>query len=99
MPMRRGRRAGRSLKGNTIMQFHPLADIVPLIEGDEFKVLVEDIREYGLREPITMYENKILDGRNRYRGCKEAGREPKFREFEGDYVAARAFVISENIKR
>jgi ParB-like chromosome segregation protein Spo0J len=82
-----------------MLEFHRLADIVPLIEGDEFRAFVDDIREHGLNEPIVLYEGKILDGRNRYRGCQEAGREPKFREFEGDYEAARAFVISENIKR
>src|SRR5262249_49169149 len=45
------------------------------------------------------YENKILDGRNRARACHAIGIDPMRREFEGDYEAARAFVISENIKR
>jgi ParB-like chromosome segregation protein Spo0J len=86
-------------------QFHPLADIFPLMEGPEFDALVEDIKTNGLREPITLYEGKILDGRNRYRAIVKAGllsklKEEHFRQFDpktqGDPLA---FVISANLHR
>ena len=50
--------------------FHELANEYPLIEGDEFDNLVEDIRKHGILEPIMLYQGKILDGRNRYRAAK-----------------------------
>jgi len=54
-------------------EFHPLADMFPLIEGEDFDQLVEDIGNRGILSPIILYEGKILDGRNRYRAAKEAG--------------------------
>jgi N6-adenosine-specific RNA methylase IME4 len=48
-------------------EFHPLAELFPLIEGADFDALVEDIREHGVRDPIVFHESKVLDGRNRYR--------------------------------
>jgi hypothetical protein len=78
----------------TKLQFDPQADIFPLTEGTEFDELVADIKAHGLRDPITIFEGKILDGRNRYRACLEAGIEVKTEPFEGTRADARAFVIS-----
>jgi len=82
---------------NQELRSHPLADIFPLIEGAEFEELVEDIKANGLREPIAMFEDKVLDGRNRYRACAAAGTEPTFTVYQGDNPAA--YVISANIRR
>jgi len=49
------------------VKFHPFADVFPLMQGTEFEEFVEDVRENGLQEPIEIHEDKILDGRNRYR--------------------------------
>lgn len=72
------------------LEYHPLADIFELIEGDEFTSLVEDIKEQGLLEPITLLDGKILDGRNRYRACLEAGETPVFVAY-GDKSAYENF--------
>jgi N6-adenosine-specific RNA methylase IME4 len=55
-----------------MIAFHPLADIFPLIEDPDFEDLVKDIATYGLREPITLLDGKILDGRNRFRASVAA---------------------------
>lgn len=79
------------------MKFHPYAEIFPLIEGDDFDSLVADIKANGLRDPIWTYDERILDGRNRYLACKAAGVKPQYREYEGD--DALAFVVSLNVQR
>jgi hypothetical protein len=50
-----------------MLEFHPLANLFPLLEGAEFEALVADIKANGIHEKIVMHEGKILDGRNRYR--------------------------------
>jgi hypothetical protein len=80
--------------------FHPLADIFPLIEGDELDQLVSSIRQSrGPREPIILYEDKILDGRNRARACAALGIEPSYRplrQCDGDPLT---FVVDKNLHR
>ena len=78
-------------------EFHPLANLFPLLEGQEFDDLVADILKNGLREPITLLGSRILDGRNRYRACLKAGVEVRHREFHGDNAAA--LVVSMNLHR
>lgn len=76
---------------------HELANIFPLMEGEPFKELVDDIKVNGLREPITLLDGLILDGRNRYRACRELRIEPAFVRLKGDDPLA--YVISMNLRR
>jgi hypothetical protein len=78
-------------------EFHDLANIFPMLAGDEAKALAHDISEHGLREPVTLLEGKILDGRNRYIACLDAGVAPRFTHYSGDNPAA--YVVSLNLKR
>jgi hypothetical protein len=81
----------------TTLAFHPLAEIFPLIEGYELAGLVDDIRANGLREPIVLFDGKILDGRNRHRACMMAGVAPLYEEYAGDDPVA--YVVSLNLRR
>jgi ParB-like chromosome segregation protein Spo0J len=63
------------------LEFHPLADIFPLVEGAEFDELVADIKAHGLHEPIVLFEDKVLDGRNRLRACEAAGAACRFETY------------------
>jgi len=77
---------------------HPLAELFPLLAEQDLQDLAGDIQTSGLKAPITIYEGKILDGRNRYRACALAGVEPRIRQFpEGE--DALAFVLSVNLHR
>jgi hypothetical protein len=71
------------------------------MESAPFAELVADVKKNGLREKITLYGGKILDGCNRYRACCEAGIDPGFMIEVGDgrIDDPVAYVISKNIHR
>ena len=79
------------------LEFHPWAELFPLLEGAPFDELVEDIRKHGVREPIITYQGKLLDGRNRYRACEVLGLDTPMREYMGD--APLLYVLSLNLHR
>jgi ParB-like chromosome segregation protein Spo0J len=89
----------KAARAQDTLDFHPLASAFPLLTGDEFQEFVADIEAHGLREPITLFEDQILEGRNRYRACLRLKLKPEVVEFEGDDAAAFAFVMSRNIHR
>jgi len=65
-------------------QFHPIAELFPLLPREALNELAADIKKNGLREPILLdAEGRIIDGRNRYRACNLAGVEPRFVPWDG----------------
>jgi protein gp37 len=84
-------------------QAHPAAELFPLIEGDEYDALVLDIKTHGLREPIVLNHDQttLIDGRNRYRACVDAGVDPVFTRLGAHYTEAQLIdlVVSSNVHR
>jgi hypothetical protein len=79
------------------LPYHPLANIFPLLDCGELAAQADDIRINGLREPIVLFEGAILDGRNRYRACAEAGIDARLETYDGNDPLA--YVVSLNLKR
>jgi ParB-like chromosome segregation protein Spo0J len=76
---------------------HPIAEIFPNMDPNGYADLVEDIRANGLHTPITLFEGKILDGRQRYRACQDVKAELFFENYRGGDPVGQ--VISRNVKR
>jgi len=80
-------------------EFHPVANVFPLMDGQPFQELAKDIEANGLREPIWLFQDQIIDGRNRYRACMEIQCIPTFRDYEGTEAELVPFVLSLNLHR
>lgn len=80
-----------------VLRGHALAELIPEMAEDEYIKLKDDIAERGLMEPVVLYEGQILDGRHRYRACREVGRGVDFTEYTGDDAAG--YVVALNVHR
>lgn len=78
-------------------QVHPVAAAYPLIDGDEFQQLVASVKANGLRDPIVLSSEQIIDGRNRLRACISAGVKPEFTRYGGADV--ESYIIDKNERR
>lgn len=78
---------------------HPAALALPELPDEEFAALMEDIGAHGQRIPIELtHDNRILDGRHRYRACRKLGVLPKVHKLAKS-VDPIAYVISANVRR
>lgn len=78
---------------------HPAANIFPEMTDDEAKALMVDIRENGQREPIILFNGKVIDGRNRLRACRWLSIEPKTKDYQGREEDIVSYVLSLNLYR
>lgn len=89
-------------------QVHPAAAVFPMMPEYELDELAEDIKAYGLRTPITLWDDPkgglwLMDGRNRLEAAERAGVELEA-PTHIDIMRSRtldpaAYVISVNIHR
>jgi ParB-like chromosome segregation protein Spo0J len=81
--------------------FHPIADLWPMMPEDELDKLAADIKYNDLHTPIWRHrDGRIIDGRNRWLACKRAGVECTSRTYNGrDGAELASFVFSLNEHR
>lgn len=79
------------------LEAHEIANIWPMMFDHELAEMAKNIKENGLLDPITLYEGKILDGRNRYAACGIAGVEPTTVEYTGDTPVS--YAVGKNMER
>jgi len=80
------------------LQLHSACKLFPELPEDELQQLAADIKANGLRNPVVLLGEKILDGRNRYAACKLAGVKPRFETWDGQGSPVE-WVISQNLVR
>lgn len=81
------------------LPFHPLAEQYPLMSAAEIEALADDIREYGLVQPIVVWKQQIIDGRNRYLACTRYGLPCRFHDYRGNEESLEAYIASLNEHR
>jgi|GEM_PF-5955985 len=62
---------------------HECGTLLPAMLPEQFRTLVQDIRQNGLQVPIVLCDGKILDGWHRYQACRQLGIDPQFETFTG----------------
>lgn len=78
------------------MQIHPAAKAIPEMLPDEYAVLKADIKARGQLVPAETLDGKLIDGRHRFRACKELGIEPEITEITLDGMSPAEYVWSVN---
>lgn len=82
----------------TRLEYHPAANLFPMMPEEEIAELAEDIKRNGQHTAIVLYQGKILDGRNRWEACAIAGVEPRMVTWTGP-GSPTEYVLSLNIHR
>jgi hypothetical protein len=86
-------------KGKKMKEFHPIAAKYDLLDGEEYAAFKADIAVNKQQIPILLFEDKVLDGRNRERVLDELGIEPVYKIFEGTAEEAAVVADSLNLQR
>lgn len=76
-------------------------NIFPEMGKEDYQLLFNDIKDNGYDNnyPIILFEDKILDGWNRYRVIDELNIPGKFEEFKGTETEALQYVLRSNKRR
>lgn len=85
---------------------HEFGQLIPKMLSKQFSELHASIEQSGVLQPIKLYQDKVLDGWNRYNAVQDIqsnGRTVpgvvKFEQFEGTAEQALQYVLSTNLAR
>jgi hypothetical protein len=62
----------------TEKEFHPIANVFPRLTHSELMELAASIKDIGLLYPLILFEDKILEDRERYTACQQIGVQPQY---------------------
>lgn len=86
-------------KNATAWALHKAAELFPEMSDADFQALKEDIKVYGQTDPISVVDDKLIDGRHRLCACLALGIEPKVEHYEMSEAEIWSFVMSKNQHR
>ena len=86
-------------KKPTAWELDPVCVAFPPMTHDQFLGLKKSIERNGQREPIVVWNDRIVDGRHRLKACQELGIEPVVKRFTGDYQQAVSAAFAANVNR
>lgn len=78
---------------------HAATSIFPAMGEAEYQELKADIAKNGLRQPILVYRNQVIDGRERLRACNELGIPPQYKTVDVTEKTVAEYIVSMNLKR
>ena len=79
--------------------WHPVANLFPLMSAAALDSLAENIKKNGLQNPIELFQGKVLDGRNRALACEWAGVQPRFVKWKPEGISPLEYVVTQNLER
>lgn len=79
--------------------WHDFANLFPMLDAAAQDALRADIQAFGVREPVILFDGRILDGRNRYMAARDLGLDFPVADFDGTEAEALAYVLSTNLHR
>ena len=74
--------------------------LLPELDGETFRLLEENILEFGCRDPLVLWNGILIDGYNRYRICSHHG--IPFRTVDMEFDSREAvliWIISNQVSR
>jgi protein gp37 len=80
------------------LEYHDLCLAFPEMLDADFQDLRDNVVAWGVMEPITLFEGKILDGRHRHRAAVLENIEPRFETYMGPGSPVD-YVLSKNLHR